>query len=221
VAIWAAHSWLLMMKKNQTRWNVTILVYHSIVLAAIVLAPFVLEENVTYNFSIWGMALVMFVLVVYQYLNVSTPFKGVWVAAFFSLSLTMLSTFFLGANPVLSNDTREVAQLVKTLLPSNGKIMVFNKRLPSLAFETRQMILSIDAGDRGLKRETQFEGDLNWQQYLMEADSLVLKKDDFFVGSVLVAKKKQKENPRLQSLSQHYKKVAVVNEWQVFYDVVQ
>jgi 4-amino-4-deoxy-L-arabinose transferase len=221
VAVWAAHSWSQMMKKNQTRWNITLLVYHAILLAAIALAPLFVKEITDYNFAIWGMALVMGGLVVYQWFNIAKPLKSVWVAALFSLSLTILSSFFLGANPVLSNDTKDVAELVKTLLPPNGTIMVFNKRLPSMAFETQQMTLSINDGDSGLNRETQFESDHSWQRYLIEADSLLLKKDDFFVGSVLVAKKKQKENPRLQSLSQHYKKVAVVNEWQVFYDVVQ
>ncbi len=221
VAIWAAHSWAGMMKKNQIRWNITLLVYHAVLLVAIVLAPLFVKEIMAYGFPIWGMALVMGGLVVYQWLNMAKPLKGVWVAAFFSLSLTILSSFFLGANPGLSNDTKDVAELVKTLLPPDGKIMVFNKRLPSLAFETQQMTLSINDGDSGLNRETQFESDQSWQQYLIDADSLLLKKHDFFVGSVLVAKKKQKENPRLKSLSQHYKKVEVVNDWHVFYDVAE
>ncbi len=220
VAILGANAWQQMLMKSQKRWNGTLLAYHLIVLGALVVVPFVMKGELHFTWPMWCIILVIAALVGYQVYNFSQPHRGLWVAALFSLSVTVLSTFFLGANPVISNDPRDVAQFVQAQLPSHGRIMVFNKRLPSMAFNTGQLTLSIEAGDKSLDRETGFEVDKRWTEFFIEADSLLLKKDEFFTSSVLVAPEDEKDNAYLLNLAQHYSEEAVVGEWMIFFEAI-
>jgi len=140
------------------------------------------------------------------------------MAALFTLSLTTFSTFFLGNHPELANDTLPVSRFVEEVLPPDGKILVYNKILPSMAFNTKLITTSIDAGDKSLKRETLFEEDSKWQNYLMDVTSEEIKNNEFFVGSVLVVKQKERIDSQLEAWSDHYSKKKLVNNWIVYYN---
>jgi 4-amino-4-deoxy-L-arabinose transferase len=48
-------------------------------------------------------------------------------------------------------------------------VLVINELLPSLAFELDKEVISVYAGNRSLKRETQFQADDRWKSFLLDA----------------------------------------------------
>lgn len=218
MAILAALNWQKLTHGKQVKWNVALFIYHGMVLTAILLTPVFSPNQLRFNTGIWISAGVMAVLLLYQLYYISTPFRGIWVAALFALSLTGFSAFFLGNHPDLANDTLPVARYVEEVLPPDGKIFVYNKRLPSLAFNTKRMTISVNAGDNSLKRETMFEENDKWQEYLVDAASEATKNDEFFAGSVLIAKQNQKNNSQFKAWNGHYLHKKLVNKWVVYHN---
>lgn len=218
VAILTALNWQRLMHEKQVKWNVVLSIYHSLILATLLLAPIFSPILLNFNIGMWTLVGVMAILLLYQLYNISAPNRGIWVAALFTLSLTSFSTFFLGNHPELANDTLPVSRFVEEVLPPDGKILVYNKILPSMAFNTKLITTSIDAGDKSLKRETLFEEDSKWQNYLMDVTSEEIKNNEFFVGSVLVVKQKERIDSQLEAWSDHYSKKKLVNNWIVYYN---
>lgn len=218
LAILTALNWQKLTHKAQVKWNVVLFIYHSVVLAALLLAAVFSPNQLRFNTGMWISAGFMAILLLYQLYKISTPFRGIWVAALFTLSLTGFSTFFLGNHPDLANDTLPVARFVEEVLLPDGKIFVYNKRLPSLAFNTKRMTISVSAGDNNLKRETIFEENDEWQEYLIDAASEVTKNDEFFVGSVLIARQNEKNDSQFKAWSGQYLHKNLVNKWVVYYN---
>ena len=218
VAILTALNWQKLAHKKQVKWNVVLFIYHCIALTALFLAPVFSPNQLRFSTGMWIFAGVMVILMLYQLYNISTPFKGIWVAALFTLSLSGFSTFFLGNHPDLAHDTLPVASFVEEVLPPDGKILVYNKILPSLAFNTKRMTISVDAGDNSLKRETMFEKNDKWQNYLVDARSEAIKNDEFFVGSVMVVRQNEIVDSRLKAWSAHYVNKKQVTNWIVYYN---
>jgi len=218
VAMLTALNWQKLTHKKQIRWNVVLFVYHSMVLVALLLSPVFSPNQLSFNTGMWVFAGVMAILLLYQLYNISTPFRGIWVAALFTLGLTGFGTFFLENHPDLANDTLPVASFVEKVLPPDGKIFVYNKRLPSMAFNTKQMTISVDAGDNSLKREKMFENNDQWQNYLIDATSEAIKNDEFFEGSVMVVRQNEMNDLRFKAWSGHYSHKKPVNKWIVYYN---
>lgn len=220
IAILAALNWEKLPYKKQVTWNIILGVYHILVLAALFLSPFFFPGRLHFNTGMWATAGIMAVLLLYQFHHVYAPFKGIMVAALFTLSITGFSTFFLGNNPDLANDTLPMARFVEKVLPYDGKILAYNKILPSLAFNTKRMTISVDAGDKSLSRETMFEEDDHWQKYFIDAGSALVNGDHFFESSVLVVRQKDTKDPLLNAWVSHYRDNKMINGWIVYYNPI-
>ena len=79
--------------------------------------------------------------------------------------------------------------------------MIYNKRLPSVSFQTDKPIVSIYDGDESMNRETQFQKDDSWKEFLIN-----LKTDPEWIQSAENQKgiwlaKAKKEMPVLRNNS--------------------
>ncbi len=83
-------------------------------------------------------------------------------AAYFLLAATTLFSYSVQSFKIAT----PVAQWIKEKQLDKQEILVYNKRLPSLAFELNRSIISLYNGDRSLNREVQFETDNKWEKYL-------------------------------------------------------
>ncbi len=83
-------------------------------------------------------------------------------AAYFLLAATTLFSYSVQSFKIAT----PVAQWIKEKHLDKQEILVYNKRLPSLAFELNHSIISLYNGDRSLNREVQFETDNKWEKYL-------------------------------------------------------
>ena len=83
------------------------------------------------------------------------------------MALTTYSSYFLQANELLVGGTAPIAQFIKTQGLQDRPVLVYNKLLPSLAFNLDRDIITLADQDarRTIDRETQFQTDDSWREY--------------------------------------------------------
>jgi 4-amino-4-deoxy-L-arabinose transferase-like glycosyltransferase len=80
--------------------------------------------------------------------------------------LILFSTFVFSKNELMVNSTTPIAKWITTHNMRDKQIIVYDKLLPSLAFDLDKSIISINDGNRYLNREIQFEHDDHWKNFL-------------------------------------------------------
>ncbi len=158
---------------------------------------------------------IMSTVVVLQILRISRTRNTVWIAASFSLLLIIFSTYFLEANPLIGNDQRNVALLAKEKLSESGHIMVYDRRLPSVAFHAHHPIISINNGNEGLTRETIFEKSEKWKDSLIDINDDRLNEEAFFEGSVLLSRMEDASEPAFIRLASFFSDRQTVDGWMI------
>jgi 4-amino-4-deoxy-L-arabinose transferase len=139
-------------------------------------------------------------------------------ALIFTLALYGYGACFLHFNELKANGTRPLAEWIQAHDMPGRKVMVYNRILPSLSFHLNQSIISLDDGDRYLKREVNFQTDETWKNTLFnlkeknDADKLMPLLGD---SSILVVK------GHVQTSSQwillYFKHQQSLDGWTVYY----
>lgn len=114
------------------------------------------------------------------------------LSVLFSVTLIFYTSEFFGKNSIEVNALSPVSSFLKSSNLDQRNILVYDELLPSLAFELDRSIVSVYAGNRSLKRETQFQKDHSWSSTLISAtDSGNVKELNVLLSgrSVLVIKK--------------------------------
>lgn len=83
-------------------------------------------------------------------------------AAWFLLAATVLFSYSAQSFKI----ARPATEWIKAHHLDDREVLVYNKRLPSVAFELNRSTVSLYDGERLLNREVQFEKDATWKQYL-------------------------------------------------------
>jgi 4-amino-4-deoxy-L-arabinose transferase len=137
-------------------------------------------------------------------------------AAYFLLAATALFSYSVQSFKIAT----PVATWLKEKHLDKGEILVYNKRLPSLAFTLNHSVISLYDGDRSLNREVQFEKDDTWKTYLYNLTQkseqkrleILLKSKP----SVLIAYKIKL--PKTQAwLKSYYPQEETVGKWTIYY----
>ena len=137
-------------------------------------------------------------------------------AVYFLLAATTLFSYSVKSFKIAT----PVVQWLKEKNLDKREILVYNKRLPSLAFELNRSTISLYDGDRSLNREVQFEKDNKWKSFLYniskEEDRLRLKKYLQGKDSLLVTYKKTL--PKIQLwLIEKYAHTKKLGKWTIYY----
>ncbi|MER2997600.1 ArnT family glycosyltransferase [Pontibacter populi] len=151
--------------------------------------------------------------------NVGEKLPKLLLAALaFTLLLIPLSTHVLEADPDKTNATGHLATVLKKEGLTNHNLIVYDKLLPSLAFELQQNLVSIHDKNRSLERETQFEKDDKWRQNYLQltnpADSAAFVKL-LTQQSVFIVKGELPENRSW--IIKHFTRYKRVGSWQLYY----
>lgn len=144
--------------------------------------------------------------------------KLLYGALLFTLLLLPYATHLMGHNPELTNGSRQVAAAIEEHHLQNRTILVYNKLLPSLAFELNKDVVSLDDGSNQLERETQFERDEHWRETLLRFSNpqdvgqlkRLLRQE-----AVLVVRNELPEQH--QWMLQYFDGELVVGKWTVYY----
>lgn len=142
------------------------------------------------------------------------------------ISFVSAGYFLLVASTLFSYSVESfrIATPVATWLKENHledeEILVYNKRLPSLAFEMNRSIISLYDGDHTLNREVQFEKDDSWKAYLYnitkKEEITRLKKKLQKTPTVLILYKKDLPQHHVW-LKHYYPKHVTLGKWTIFY----
>jgi 4-amino-4-deoxy-L-arabinose transferase len=144
--------------------------------------------------------------------------KTMLMGYLFLMGITASSTYFFGNNSKIVNDPKNVASFIKNELPDVGSIIIYDRRMPSMAFLTDKKIISIYDGSEDLNRETQFEKDELWKTNLInlkvETDWLITKKP---VNAVLMVKKNKAEADPIKEAAKRFERKKEIDGWVLFY----
>lgn len=213
IAIIAASVWHNLHEKNRQRWHNMLAIYHIIIFVAILSAKFITSEDINFSSGMYVILGLMISLIVFQIIKIHRTQAAVPIAAAFSLLLIVFSTYFMQANPQIANDQRNVAQEAKAKLSDEGRIWVYDRRLPSVAFHAHQNIISIYNGNRELNRETRFEKTDKWKHSLIDIDDRRLKSPSFFKGSVLLSRISDADESGFKKLEDFFAERETVDGW--------
>ncbi|GEO22609.1 hypothetical protein CQA01_31430 [Cyclobacterium qasimii] len=82
-----------------------------------------------------------------------------------------MSTYFLSQNPGIINDTHRVTDWISVQEKTESHVYIYDKRLPSVLFNSNLQVISVFDGDESLNRETQFQQDQTWKGQLINLKS--------------------------------------------------
>ncbi|MBB6324981.1 4-amino-4-deoxy-L-arabinose transferase-like glycosyltransferase/lipid-A-disaccharide synthase-like uncharacterized protein [Algoriphagus iocasae] len=178
MAMGAVLIWMKLKKSQQKIWERIQLGVQILILIGLLIAPLI-DPKIEYNYKFLFVALVLgSILVAFQFTGMKRAERAVVSAWIFTMGITALSTYFFSQNPALTNDTRRVVSWIESNSTKEEQIVIFDKRLPSVMFQTDRKVISIYDGDEGLNRETQFQKDDHWKTFLIN-----LKKNPTWIDS--------------------------------------
>lgn len=137
----------------------------------------------------------------------------------FAINLILFTAFFFRMNGTHVNTLTAISKFIRQNELHERKIIVYDELLPSLAFELDKDIVSVHAGNRLLKRETQFERDDHWKNNLIDITApggLVVLESLLSDKSVLIVKKQLPESLQIPT-SDNWHHTAI-GKWIVYYN---
>ncbi|WP_339869614.1 lipid-A-disaccharide synthase N-terminal domain-containing protein [uncultured Algoriphagus sp.] len=214
LAIGAIYYWEQLSDSQQKIWERWQLGFHVILMIALASLTLI-EPKITLNYKFyffWFMTASL--LLTLQKVDIRRMDRNVISSFIFTMGLTGMSTFFMSQNPGLTNDTHRVTEWIMQNEPDTKEIIVYNKRLPSVLFNSDLEVISIYDGDESLNRETQFQHDDQWKSGLinLQSDSTWIM-DKAADHSIWISKEK-KEFPDLKERGS-WKELQVIDGWRI------
>ncbi|REG91548.1 lipid-A-disaccharide synthase N-terminal domain-containing protein [Algoriphagus antarcticus] len=171
LAIGAIYYWEKLSDTQQKIWERWQLGFHLLLLVALVSVPLI-EPKVTLNYKFYFIWFVVIsLLLALQKVDIRKADRAVISAFIFTMGLTGMSTYFMSQNPGLTNDTRRVTEWITQNEPATKEVIIYNKRLPSVLFNSDLDMISVFDGDESLNRETQFQQNEKWKAGLINLQS--------------------------------------------------
>jgi 4-amino-4-deoxy-L-arabinose transferase len=143
---------------------------------------------------------------------------SIW-SLLFASTLVVYSAMFFRLNSIQVNSTAAIAAFIRENRLGQRNILVCNEILPSLAFELDKDIIAVDATAGPLKRETRFEKDDRWRDFLMKVSdrSGSIKLRTVLSRKAVVIAKKQLA-PAMNTLMTGHWQQKKIGQWTVYYN---
>jgi 4-amino-4-deoxy-L-arabinose transferase-like glycosyltransferase len=195
------------------------LVYFAVLALALLLLPVLLPGL---ELPVWALAFPLLILAALALIwrQKELPHLNRLLAAglAFTALLVPYTTHLMGANPNLTNSTAHVADILQEAPLRGREVVVYDRLLPSLAFELNRNLVSVHDKRSSLERETQFEATEAWREHLLQfsrpEDQVKLKR--LLQGkAVLVVKGKLP--PDRAWLSSGFRHKVTTGRWAVYY----
>lgn len=143
---------------------------------------------------------------------------NVW-SSLFAATLIVYSAFFFRLNSLEVNAISPIACFIKENGLKDRNVLVINELLPSLAFELDKNVISVYAGRASLKRETQFQADDSWRDFLLDAkDEAGRMKLRSALGGKAVLVVKKELPPAIESVMPGQWREKKFGKWIVYYN---
>jgi 4-amino-4-deoxy-L-arabinose transferase len=145
--------------------------------------------------------------------------KTVFTTFVVSAYLVIAASHIMSVNELKINSPKPVTDFLIKKGLDDREIIIYNTRKPSIAFGLNKPVISVYDGSKDLDRETQFEQDTIWKQYLinMKNDNEILKlKEILKKPSVLIVYKNSVPENR-QWMTKGFEKVKQMEKWTIYY----
>jgi len=169
--------------------------------------------------GIGSIFLILPVLWIYRSGKMTFKFRAIVIPFIVSLLLLSGSGMIMASNQLKLKSLKPVADFIIEKGLQDRNIMVYNTRKPSISFHLNKSVISLYDGDRGLARETDFEEDLHWKNYLIDLDSedeRAYLKQILMTPTVLVLYKHPLPEHR-KWIQNGYQNKNVMGKWTVYY----
>jgi 4-amino-4-deoxy-L-arabinose transferase-like glycosyltransferase len=213
-------AWLLyqlpdIAKRKAAAWG---MLYYTVLAIAFLLVPlFPVDLSIPYWVYSLPLLMLLCLYLIWKSKNDSVV-KLLLGSAAFTILLLPFSTYLLAANPSLSNSSTALAQALQAKELRHSQVVVYDKLLPSLAFELNRNFVTIQDNSRSLNRETQFETDTRWKDHFLQLN----KQEDSMAlvnllrkNVVLVVKGDLPEEK--QWLIKHLHKKRKAGKWSIYF----
>ncbi|MBX0331887.1 phospholipid carrier-dependent glycosyltransferase [Pontibacter sp. HSC-14F20] len=161
-------SWLLyqLTAKDIRSISVVTFLYLGLIGMSLVLLPFLpLGLTVPQTLVVFAVLMLVVLYLIWRFMKQGIQQVVAAVLAFI-LFLIPFSTHLLGANAEQVNSSKALANLIRQENLQDRTIVVYDRLLPSLAFELNKDIVSVSDQHHSLNRETQFETSDAWRNHL-------------------------------------------------------
>lgn len=146
-----------------------VLGYVTVVLSAF-MATLVVDMGFIFPWQVPGLAFLSIPIFIGLFTRSGLSYQSRSVFGVLLVSLIMLgnSGLIMSSNQLQVNSAKPVTDFILAKGLSGRQIIVYNTRKPSIAFGLNKSIISLYDGDGSLNRETQFEEDEKWKDYLID-----------------------------------------------------
>jgi 4-amino-4-deoxy-L-arabinose transferase len=160
---------IISLDKKQIEFiNKIILGFSLFISSLFIIAPVVQQEYaISKSFIPIGLGVLLSVITIFKNTQIAPSTKPFFMSFLAAAILLTGSSNVLSLNELKINISKPVTEFIIKKGMQDREILVYNRRLPSIAFGLNKSIISLNDGSRGLQRETQFEEDLNWKKYLI------------------------------------------------------
>jgi 4-amino-4-deoxy-L-arabinose transferase-like glycosyltransferase len=194
--------------------------FFALLFIALLILFLVPVSNLTYTpaLSGWIFLVAGFVLLV-AFLIKNGKTQMVCLSLLFPLIVVPVSTGILKQAEIQVNGTLPLAQFLRSHHLEKRKVIVWDKRLPSLSFNLQKELVSVYYHDFSLKRHTEFQENQNWKKNLINVNI----PSEYAYLKKVVAKpsvfltKKGRLPEQFKSLLQGYRHEKTMGPWEVYY----
>jgi 4-amino-4-deoxy-L-arabinose transferase len=218
IALAAAIVWINLSERSQLIWDKIQFVFQMVVILALTVSPlFEPKIELSYKFF-FILTVTASLLVSLRIIATKAMDRAVITAFLFIMGITAASTYFMGNNSGMVNDQKNIAAFINDELPQKKHILIYNRRMPSMAFLTDKNTISLFDGSEDLNRETQFQKNDNWKSNLInlkdDPEWLFRNKPD---KSVLMVKNDGKSPTMIQKGKELFPDHLEIDGWILFY----
>ncbi|MEM6610672.1 MAG: glycosyltransferase family 39 protein [Cyanobacteria bacterium P01_C01_bin.72] len=215
-------SLLSQMNQSNLQWITRVFIgFYWLIGVIALVVPFFVSVSGTDLIITWQMmvsALLIFAVPVltYRLIKHNSKLRLGAITLFSMLMFTIYCGYLIGANELAFGGTRPLAKFIQSQGLEDEPILVYNRLLPSLAFNLDRHIITLNDG--GVKRETQFQTNDDWKQYWLNLDeptSIEYLRNLVQSPSVLVVQKKLPD--RWHWLEQNYSQDRALGKWTIYY----
>jgi len=197
-----------------------IYIYAIIIFSAFAASQFLdVDFNIPSLAVVTGVFMIIIVSLIYFSKNADVKFNNVLISFVVSAFLVIASSHIMIKNELKVNSPKPITNFIIKQGLNNREIIVYNTRKPSIAFGLNKSIISLYDGSKDLARETQFETDTLWKQYLIDMtqeDEVNKLRDILAEPTVLLVYKKPLPEDR-QWLKNGFENVEVMDKWTIYY----
>lgn len=218
IALAAASVWISLSERSQINWDRIQFIFQMVVILALVISP-LFEPKIVLSYKFFFILTVTASLLIsLRIIAIKAIDRAVLTAFLFFMGITAASTYFMGNNPGMVNDRKNIARFIEQELPETEHILIYNHRMPSLAFLTEKNIISLFDGSEDLNRETQFQNNEDWKANLInlqeQPDWLVKKLPK---NAVLMVKKNHLHLEIIKEARKGFDNFEEMDGWVLFY----